>query len=110
MNLGRQLLFGEGSLIPRIPVFTDSAYKTRMLLPRKSLRPPSDIPGSEQKCGQNRLTSRRLMGAEFHGGLEGVVAEGQDLRVIIQRKLSLTGIFSSLKRYFLGLPAHFSWN
>ena len=32
------------------------------------------------------------------------------MRVIIQRKLSITGVVGSLKRYFLGLPAHFSIN
>ena len=45
MNLCRQVLFGEGSLIPMTAVFSNSAHKTGMLLPGKPLRPPSDIHG-----------------------------------------------------------------
>ena len=35
-NLCRQVLFGEGSLIPMTAVFSNSAYKTGMLLPGKT--------------------------------------------------------------------------
>lgn len=34
------------------------------------------------------------MNAEFHGGLERVVEDGHELRVIIQRDFSLTENFS----------------